>query len=881
MLGPYEIVSQLGAGGMGEVYRAIDKRLDRTVAIKVLPSEFSANAHLKLRFEREARAISQLSHPNICTLHDIGNSDGVDYLVMEHIDGEVLADRIARGPLPLDDVLRYSTQIADALEKAHRSGIVHRDLKPGNVMLTRSGAKLLDFGLAKAFDPGTPSGVTAGVTHLLTEQKPLTDQGTLIGTVQYMSPEQLEGRDADARSDIFALGLVMYEMLTGRRAFVGKSKASLIAAILATEPPAINAVQPLTPPAMERIINICLEKDPDDRWQSAHDLKLELQGIAEGVSGVIPQSAAPSQARKTLWPLLALALALAAAVGYIAYDRARLHRIEPPSHLVIAAPEKERFNPYESAASISPDGTKIVVRIDGGEQSGLALRSLDSFDFKMLPGTNDSYEAFWSPDGKQIGYFGLAKLRRVDVTGGSPRVIASVGDSRGGSWGADDVIVFSPSVNGPIQKVKATGGPVTAVTKLDPARKETGHWRPQFLPDGKHFLFTVQSSDAEMGGIYAGSVDGMTPKRILDVDSSAIYAGGYLLYVDNDTLYAQRFDPDKLATNGEPAVLANNVDMNRIFMSPGYAATASTLVYHPRGSVPLARLTRVDRATRTKSDMPDVTGRNLDLSRDGSRIAMEHIDQSSRTTDIWTYDLKRGTRTRITHHGAPDTGPVWSPDGGSVLWQSYRDGWMYVLRRHSAGTGNEDIVLRISGDDMTKKNWFGLEVTDWSLDGRSLLMEIFTIEERGDFAYIDLNDPKREIRLLSSSPFNEHSPRFSPDGKWISYTSNESGAPQIYIQPFPPNGGKWQISTDGGNSSRWRRDVRELYFVSRDNKLMAVDIAVANGEIVAGKPQPIADSVATDIVVTPDGQTMFVASAETLTAPPLHVITNWRTKLPK
>jgi Tol biopolymer transport system component len=871
MLGPYEIVSQLGAGGMGEVYRATDKRLDRTVAIKVLPAEFSANAQLKMRFEREARAISQLNHPNICTLHDIGESNGLDYLVMEHLEGEVLLDRIARGAIPLADVLRYSIQIADALEKAHRSGIVHRDLKPGNIMLTKSGAKLLDFGLAKALEPSSASGVTAGVTHLLTEQKPLTDQGTIIGTVQYMSPEQLEGRDVDARSDIFAFGIVMYEMLTGRRAFSGKSKASLIAAILATEPQPISASQPLTPPAIERVIAICLQKDPDDRWQSAHDVKLELQGISEAPAGAVV--VAPRR-RGMQWPLIATAIALAAAIAFIVYDRTEMHPPPATSRFMIAPPEARRFNPFESPVALSPEGTRMLVRVDG-DGNTLAVRSFDSFEFVPVSGTNDAYDAFWSADGKQIGFFGMGKLRRVDIAGGSPRIVAAAGDSRGGSWGVEDTIIFAPSLNGPILKVKTTGGPTEAVTKLDATRKETGHWRPNFLPDGKHFVFTAKSNDAGESGVYAGSIDGMTPKRLLDLDTSAIYASGYLLYADGNVLYAQPFDTSKLATTGDPAVVAQNVELNRLFGAPGYSASGDTLVYHPKGSVDAPRLTRFDRATGSRSEITAASGRNLDLSRDGMRIALEKLDSDARTSDIWIYDISRGTSTRLSHDAGPDGGPVWSPEGDWVVWTAYRAGSNQIVRRRSAGTGEEEVVFSIKSDEMAKRGWFGWEVTDWSNDGRMLLLEVYTTASRNDLGTLDLSNPAGSFRIIQNTPYDENSPRFSPDARWIAYTSNENGVRQAYVQPYPATGAKWQISTDGGESTRWRRDGRELFYTAPDNKIMSVPITAQNGQLTIGKPVPILEGTSLDVVVTADGQTFYVASAETATTPPMRVIANW------
>jgi Tol biopolymer transport system component/tRNA A-37 threonylcarbamoyl transferase component Bud32 len=880
-LGPYEIVSPIGAGGMGQVYRARDTRLDRTVAVKILTDGLAQNAQLRARFEREAKAISALGHPHICTIHDIGNENGLDYLVMEYIEGETLTARLARGPLQPAEVIRYGIQLADALEKAHRNGIVHRDVKPSNIMITRSGAKLLDFGLAKSSEPAavTATQVLAVDRALPTEQKPLTEQGMIVGTFQYMSPEQLEGRELDGRSDIFALGAVLYEMATGRRAFDGKTKTSLIAAILATEPPPISTMQPLTPEPLDRVIRIALTKDPDERWQSAHDLRLELEGIE-----LTAAQAAPARAsRRVVWSgwIAALAFVVAAAAVALWHWRTDHASAPKPTRVMIAPAEGHFFNVGDAGAMISPASDDLLIRVSSDKEDQLFLRSLDSFELRPVGNSGGAYDTFWSADGKQIGFFLNGRLLRADLSGRSPRALLTAGDSRGGAIAADGTTLVSPRSTGPIFRLDESGA-LHPVTRLDSARKETGHWRPAFLPDGRHFLYTARSSIAEQSATYVASLDSPVPKRILDVDSTVFYVHpGYLLYVDGDKLYAQAFDPDKLERRGDPHLLAEHVAFEPRWGTPGYSANGHTLVYMEQPQSRSAALSRFDRKARERTPIPDANGFNLDLSRDEAWLAMDVDDAAVHTDDIWVKDLKRGTLTRITYDPGPDVGPVWSPDSRWIVWTSERGGTLQILRRLASGVGQEEVLLTLNQAERDRQKIFGLEVCDWSRDGRFLLLELYTADQRVDLALIDLNEKEHSIQRIIATPFQENSGRFSFDGKWIAYVSDESGTDQIYVQPLPITGAKWQVSTDGGDAPRWRADGREIFFINRGRNLCSVNIETHGSELVLSKPSVVADQIPADYVAFGDGMSFISSDRQRPTAAPLFVIQNWRAAIEK
>ncbi|HXW93813.1 MAG TPA: protein kinase, partial [Terriglobales bacterium] len=560
-LGPYEIESPLGAGGMGEVYRARDARLNRLVAIKILPEHLSDNPVAKERFDREARIISSLNHPHICHLYDVGTQDGISFLVMEHMEGETLADRLRKGPLPLDQMLRYAGELCDGLETAHRSGVIHRDLKPGNIMITKTGAKLMDFGLAKPMAPASAPGSQLTRT-LSSPDRPLTAEGTIMGTFQYMSPEQVEGKEADERSDIFSLGAVLYEMVTGKRAFEGKTAASTIAAILASEPKPISAMQPASPPALDRIVKTCLAKDPDERLQSAHDVKLQLQWIAD--AGPTPGATAPAAAwwksPALGWGICALLL-LALAWLFIGGLNPSAPANTAVRAEIVPPPDAEFFSRDIEGGppAISPDGRQIVVAVrDKQGTVMLWLRPVDSQSIHPLAGTEGAEHPFWSPDSRSIGFFAQGKLKRIDASGGDLRALCDVSLSpRGGTWNREGVILFTPGTADLVYRVSADGGTPVAVTELDQSHAETSHRWPQFLPDGNHYLFLVRSFDKERTGVYVGSLDSKLHDLVLHTGYRTLFVPGYLLYMQDKTLVAQPFDAQKAKLSGQPTPLAD------------------------------------------------------------------------------------------------------------------------------------------------------------------------------------------------------------------------------------------------------------------------------------------------------------------------------------
>ena len=623
-LGPYEILSPLGAGGMGEVYKARDTRLDRTVAIKVLPAHLSDTAELRERFEREARTISSLSHPNICTLHDIGQQDGIDFLVMEYLEGETLAQRLAKGPLTLDQALKCAIEIAGALDKAHRQGVTHRDLKPGNIMLTKAGAKLLDFGLAKWKQTAGPM-QPLSVLSTAAASADLTAQGTIIGTLQYMSPEQLEGQEADARSDIFAFGAVLYEMLTGRKAFFGRSQSSLIAAIMHIDPPGIATLEPTTPPALDRVVKICLAKDPDERWQTAHDLALHLQWTNEGgsLTGVPAPVAARRRSRERLaWALLAasavLTLAMAVPAGrYILRPKetgqVRFEIQTPPLR-----------NPFQ--ITVSPDGKKVAyVAPAASGKNMLFIRPVDSFAAQPLPGTEDAFQPFWSPDSRYIGFAGAGdKLKKVGVSGGPPQNLCDVPNIANafgsGTWNSDGVIIFATSSQNRLYRVSAAGGVPAPLSTLDKARQETTHLWPYFLPDGRHFLYLAWSAQTENRAIVVGSLDSDVTTRLMPAESMPAYAPGFLLFHRDGTLFAQPFDDNRLILSGEPVRIAEDIPFNPTNGRAAFAvSTTGMLIYRTGGGGSERRLTWVDRDGKSLGTAggPAVDYQNPELSPNG------------------------------------------------------------------------------------------------------------------------------------------------------------------------------------------------------------------------------------------------------------------------
>ncbi|MGH9367650.1 MAG: protein kinase domain-containing protein, partial [Thermoanaerobaculia bacterium] len=808
-LGPYEIQTPVGAGGMGEVYKARDTRLERTVAIKVLPPHLSESAELKQRFEREARAISALSHPHICALYDVGSEAGTEFLVMEFLEGETLADRLLRGRIPTDQLLRYSVEIADALDKAHRQGIVHRDLKPGNIMLTRSGVKLLDFGLAKLRPAADPVSST-GLSRLGTEASPaapLTERGTILGTFQYMAPEQIEGKEADARSDIFSFGAVLYEMATGQKAFSAGSRASLIAAILEHEPPPISSVQPLLPPALDRVVRTCLAKDPEDRWQTAHDLTGELEWIAQvgSQAGVAAPVVARRKNRERLaWVGFGIAT-LAAFVLAIAYLR-RAPRPLPAVRATLALPEQM----FLGDLAVSPDGTRLAFTASlPGAQPSLWIRRLDGSSAERLPGAENAYFPFWSPDGRFIGFFSEGKLKRIDPSGGAVLTVCDAERGTGGTWNREGTIVFAPAPTAGLFRVSAAGGQAVPLTKPDASRHETAHRYPYFLPDGRHFLYMAANlsapPDNPANSIRVGSLDGKGDRAVVRVASAARYASGRLLYVRDGTLLAQDFDLSRFEVKGEPTPIAQKLGLyGWAAYWPFSVSENGVLVAAPAFLTP-SRLLWLDRAGKQVGSVgePGLIS-NPRLSPDGRRIAAEVLDAGRDTSEIQVYDAASGAGTKFVFSPAHEAAPTWSPDGTRIVFASDRkskgarsDLWVKPL------DGGKEEMLAESPDDRYPH--------DWSPDGRYLSFEVIQARGKRNTQLWILDTAQRKVFPFETEGPLQVASRFSPDGRWLAYSSDESGRLEVYVRAFPGPGGKWQVSTAGGGNPVWSRDGKELF----------------------------------------------------------------------
>ncbi len=874
-LGPYEILSPLGAGGMGEVYRAKDTRLDRTVAIKVLPSHLSENAELRQRFEREAKTISSLSHPHICALYDVGHQDGVDYLVMEFLEGETLAEKLARGPLATEQLLRYGIEMTDALDKAHRQGIVHRDLKPGNVMLTKSGVKLLDFGLAKAI-ARAPDAVA--LSSLPTREKELTAEGTILGTFQYMAPEQLERKEADARTDIFAFGAVLYEMATGKKAFTGKSQASLIAAILDSEPPPISTIQPMMPPALDRVVKTCLAKDPEDRWQTAHDVMLELKWVAEGGSqaGIHAPLVARRKSRERLGWILFAAAALGLAVLASLFVASRR---EPPRLLQssLLAPEKSQFNFNAGPMALSPDGHRLaLVATTSDGKNLLWVMPLNGLAAQPLAGTEGATYPFWSPDSRFLGFFAAGKLKKIEASGGPPETICDAASGRGGSWSRDGVIVFTPTNLDPVYRVSSSGGPTTPVTQLDASRREVGHRWPFFLPDGRHFLylvFTASTGESSKNGIYVGSLDSKKSELLLQANSSMAYApAGYLLFWRENTIMAQPFNAKRRQLAGQAFPVAEHVQYVTGYASAIFSVSENGLLAYKGGSgVGLSQLAWLDRS----GHQMEALGVPVDydfprLSHDGLRVAVDIADAQTGNRDIWLYDLSRRTQSRFTFDPALDLHSIWSPDDSRIVFGSNRKGPHDLYQKVTTGTGSEEVLLTSA---------VSKQPTDWSADGRYIAFESRDLKAKTGWDLWILSVQDRKATPFLRTEFDEFDGQFSPDGRWMAYTSNESGKNEVYVQSFPGPGGKWQVSTAGGSYPRWRRDGKELFYVAPGNKLMSVEVKTG-AMFEAGVPRLLFASpmkrVGRPYDVSSDGQRFLINLAVgEESSRPITLIQNW------
>jgi len=882
-LGPYEIQSLLGQGGMGEVYRARDTRLERDVAVKVLPAKLSSDSNLRQRLEREAKAVSKLSHPHICTLHDIGRQDGVDFLVMELVEGETLEQRLLKGPLPVEQTIRLGAQIADSLAKAHRLGITHRDLKPANVMLTKSGVKLMDFGLAKQSE-------TAPLADALTEisavPSKLTSEGAILGTFQYMAPEQLEGKDADARTDIFALGELLYEMATGKPAFGGRSRASLIAAILTNDPPPISQLQPLAPVALERIIRKCLAKDPDERWQSASDLAAELNWIAESDSQVRQASAGPiarSWKLRASWLLTGLFLLGMIVTGFAWWQATTKHPRSMYFHAAVPFSTND--------AVLAPDGKLVVLVAYSSEMNDYALWTYEVGGRRktLLDGTQGASYPFWSPDSKMIAFFADGKLKRIEVEGGQIRILCDAPSGRGGTWNRNGDIVANPRALGPLVRIPASGGSPVQVTNLDVSRFETSHRWPVFLPDGKHFLYLAANFGGryEYNAIFVGSLDGNEkPHKVVSASSNVAFANpGFLIYVRDEAVVAQSFEMRGYELRGEPHTLSNRVSYFPQTDRALFSANDDLLITQAGKGASVSRLTWFNREGKAIGSI-GVPGShdNVRISPDGQKIATDKVDPDGRNVDIWVHEPGRNLSTRLTFDPSLDQVPIWSPDGKRILFGSNRlpkvlqansKLGFHIYLKNADGSGGEEELF--DPDAGLASVW------DWSRDGR------YMVYKRDDEVWY-LTLPDHIAKPLFQGTGTVRNGQFSPDGRWIAYSSSESGQTEVYVSPFPSLSNKWQISSAGGSEPRWKADGKELFYLSAEGKMMSVPVGkganfeagqpVALFETHRRQPMSVLDFFSYD--VSPDGQKFLLATkVDEDTTAPLGILMNWESEMTK
>jgi len=880
-LGPYEIVARIGAGGIGEVYKGRDTRLDRTIAVKILGQDLTARPEVLQRFEREARVISTLNHPNICTLHDVGNDGGLPYLVMEFVEGETLQQRLSRGPVGLAAACRIAIQIGEALEQAHARKIVHRDLKPANVMLTSQGSsvKLLDFGLAKLPAPPLIGGASTVSTVAL------TIEGTIIGTLQYMSPEQLEGKEADSRSDIFSFGGVLYEMITGRPPFAGNSQAALIAAVMAGESPPVSSLQPMAPPALDHLVRKCLAKDPEERWQNVRDLVSQLRWIAGSFSGSsgssLPAVAQrPPKDVRVRWRwagAAAGALLLIAAGTWWMHDR-QPAVTAPVVRFEVPPPEGQALT-ADSLPVLSPDESRIV--FNTARDRNLVVRSLDSLDSREVPGTEGGHLPFWSPDGRTVAFFSMGALRKVGLSGGPPVIVTPVRGAAGGSWSHEGVILFSPTPASGLMQVSAAGGKAEPVTSLDAARGETSHAWPWFLPDGRHFLFTAYSKQPEQGGVYIGSLDSAQVTRILPEDTNAQFVPpGLLLYTRRGVLTAQPFDASRLRFAGDPVAVAEKLSAVARPAGAAFSATHGALVYHVSADASRNRLVWFDRNGAALGPLgPPGDYSSPAVSPDGQSLAVASRESTSKARDIWVYDATRGTGTRLTLGAGDNFSPVWSPDSRSVAYLATRGGSTSIFRKLASGAGSEEMIAQAPG---------AVSLSDWTTGGKRLLLTVQPPGKPYEIWQV-LLEGRRQPELLLNGPLAMACARLSPDGKWMAYMSNESGAGgyETYVQTFPPTGNKWRISAATGEYPQWRADGKELLMIeSRHYKILSAPIEGSSGQLKTGRPVPLFQgplgdfSLANYFAVAPGAQKFLLVRADDeLSTRPFTVVLNWQAGL--
>jgi len=851
-LGPYEVVALLGAGGMGEVYRARDTRLDRTVALKILPERANNTTMARERFEREARAISALNHPNICTLFDVGSHDGTEYLVMELIDGEPL-----KGPMALHDVLRVGAAIADALAKAHRAGIVHRDLKPANIMLTKSGPKLLDFGLARKAEEAHGHDATTVIG------KAITTEGTLLGTLPYMAPEQLEGKPADARTDVFALGAVLYEMITGRRAFQAESQASLITKIMSEQPPPIRELQPVAPAALNRLVMKCLAKDPADRWQAASDVADELRWIGEG--GEAPVIAAARTSKRTLFvvasiaALLAIALTAALLRKPAAQQQALRFEINPPSN--------GRFligDPLLGMLAVSPDGTKVAYTARGADRKErIWLRDLGRGTAAPIEGTDDGASPFWSPDGRTLGFAAAGKLKTVGLNEGSVQILCDVAASGVFAiWMHDGNVVYTEVLKGGTFWLVPGGGGTPK--KLPQHASGLGASMIQAIGATNHFFFcSVNAHDTDL---WIGDVAGGEARKLMEHVGRPVYVAPYLLFIRQGTLFAQRFDETKLQLEGKAETIADGIWSYLPIGQAAMAAGGDTIVY--ASGFRASSLRWLDRSGRDLGEAlpPNAFRPVMRFSPDGKRLVLDLTDLHTGNGDIWIADLGTKSLGHFTYSEHDYGAPLWSPDGRSIAYTSDTDAPPFIFTKPVNG-GAERALTKPGSIQFA---------CDWLRDGRIFFFA--THPKSGTDLMLTTADLSSEVWL--QTPANEAVPRISPDQKWVAYASDESGRTEIYIAPLDHHSDRVRVSVDGGWRPAWSRDGRELYFFS-GTELFAAAVKIAGDSIEVAAPAHLysAKHDIESVEVAPEGRLLLLAREVSNATQPLQVIVGWREEI--
>ena len=876
-IGRYEIRSKIGEGGMGEVYRAYDPSMHREVAIKVLPAAFSADKERLARFEQEAQAAGALNHPNILVIHHIDTHDGAPYIVSELLEGETLRERMGGVALSQRKAIDYALQIAHGMSAAHQKAIIHRDLKPENLFVTKDGrVKILDFGLAKLSGAGDG---TKPQTEIPT-RRVNTDPGVVMGTIGYMSPEQLRGKPADHRSDIFSFGAILYEMLSGRRAFRGESTADTMSAILREDPPDLSGTNRNINPALERVVNHCLEKSPEERFNSAGDLAFAIEALSgsAGTSDAAETilSALPAAKRKPhnwlAWAIAGIFLISTSVLAVLYFRRSAAPEL--PVRFVIAMPEDttEVSNPI-----ICPDGRMIAfIGMHDGKRY-LYTRQLGSVETQRLAGTEDAYSPFWSPDNRYLAFFSNNKLKKIEASGGPPQTLCDAPSGAGGTWNREGIILISLDTRG-IHRVSAAGGAPTPVLGLDPSRKEVALAWPVFLPDGRHFIYQSWTGASDASAIMATAIDGGERKLLIKADSSALYvAPGYLLFARDSTLMAQPFDAAQLKVTGDPFPAVEGVTYVSANSYSSVSVSENGAMVYLGGRTASRQLTWFDRTGKNVATTGSPGEYNdIVLSPDAKRLALQQINVGG-ATDIWLMDLTRGTSSRFTFSSNYDDNPVWSPDGSQIVFASNAESSFGLSKKVSSGTGSEEVIVKSTGPQ---------EAYDWSRDGRFLLFTDFGEKTDADLWVLPMSGDGKAYPLLQTE-FIEHYGQFSPDGRWFAYTSNESGKFEIYVRSFSQSGGQWLISTGGGSQPRWRSDGKELFYIAPDKTLMAVGInAGSTFEMTTPtalfKTQVSSYNAPNRYVVSPDGQRFLInCPAGEVNRTPITVALNWVNGLKK